>query len=647
MWGEPAGEASTSARPALSDAPSFDVQERVTPEADLGDQAPPEAREEADDEVDAPQPGEADEAPEVERAPVDADGDGVPDEDDNCPQAVNPSQCDLDGDGVGDACVTQEGSWGSPLVIPTCPELSLYLHSGDTCEALSDEVDSYPPAEQPEAGGEIVYLLKLDGLTEVSARLEAPEPEGVDVDIHILASLSPLVLVDRGHREASAILEAGTYYIVADTYGADDARCGPYALEVVLTPRAEGSIDDPVVVGDGGEEPLSLPFWYEDTRDTSEASSDSFDSYPPNTLDQSGNEVIYRFTVAEEVRLAAVLRTPEPEGVDVDLHLLGELEGPSLIARGDRSVYAILEPGTYFLIADTYVDSSGVPQSGAYHLSLSVRRRGEGHPVHFNPYVLAAVDYLYANYGLLGYDSAALTHDLAYADYGTIFKSGGQKTMCVAGMLEVIIQAMTLYGEDTGDWTPFDYLPLSSWTSLHSHNIKAHIWVNHELESWGTPDALRNFEMGEVIPFEELEPGAFLNLNRVNGTGHAVVFIAYIDMAGNTYASHNKSVVGFKYFSAQGGYEVGAGGLDYRYALFDDFGKPPMPYKRDSGVILTDNQRYLNTGAMFMPDYWGDPEAQTMRGPAPMSAFDPDFFSGDSGDDDEDYTPRSPRWRAP
>jgi len=298
-------------------------------------------------------------------------------------------------------------------------------------------------------------------------------------------------------------------------------------------------------------------------------------------------------------------------------------------------------------VADTFGGGGEEAQSGAYHLSLSVRRRGESHPAYFNPYILAAVDYLYANYGLLGYDSAALTHDMSYGDYGTVYRSGGAKTMCVAGMLEVILQAMSIYAEDSGDWSLFDYLPLSSWTSLHSQNIKAHIWVNHELGTWGTPDALVNFEMGEIVPFEELEPGAFLNLNRVSGTGHAVVFISFIDTYGNEYAVHNKSVIGFKYFSAQGGYEVDAGGLDYRYAVFDDYGKPAMPYKRDSGIIQTDNQHYLNTGAMFMPAYWGEPEALPEWDQSSERGFDEDFFDGDTGEDAEPYMPRSPRWQRP
>ena len=48
----------------------------------------------------------------------------------------------------------------------------------------------------------------------------------------------------------------------------------------------------------------------------------------------------------------------------------------------------------------------------------------------------------------------------------------------------------------------------------------------------GTGHALLHFGMGELIEFEDLKPGSFLNFTRYNGTGHAVVFMAFIDDQG-------------------------------------------------------------------------------------------------------------------
>ena len=74
----------------------------------------------------------------------------------------------------------------------------------------------------------------------------------------------------------------------------------------------------------------------------------------------------------------------------------------------------------------------------------------------------------------------------------------------VAAVMEVMLVAMQLYAEDTGDRSVWSFLPVESWQTLHSHHIKAHIWVNHSLNSYGTADALVHFGMGETVPFEQL-----------------------------------------------------------------------------------------------------------------------------------------------
>ena len=296
-------------------------------------------------------------------------------------------------------------------------------------------------------------------------------------------------------------------------------------------------------------------------------------------------------------------------------------------------MYAILPAGTYYLVLDTWADANDTPWTGAYTIRVSIRERGLTEAHMMNSYVLAAVDYLYAEYGLLGYGAAALTHDIPYGEYGSVPKSGGALTMCVAAAMEVILQAMILYAEDTGDTAVFDFLPLQSWKSLAPQNIRAHIWVNHEIGTWGTADALVNFGMGITLPFEELRPGAFINLNRTNGTGHAVVLISFIDKHGREYDTWNDRVIGFKYFSSQGGSAIDTGGLDYRYAIFSEHGKLTMPYKRDTGVIYSTNPHYLNTGELLGPWHWGDTDVESWVGGAPSSAFDPAYFNGWTIDD--------------
>ncbi len=506
----------------------------------------------------------------------------------------------------GGAGALEDGTLQHPFVIPGEPRVPAFRDGRDTRDATSSILDVYPGFEHlDESGPEFFYSLRLTRRTRVRARL-APEPSGTDVDLHLLASVAPTVLVARGHREVTAVLDPGDYLLVADTFVAGGApKVGRYDLTVELEAWRAGTLADPLAPGGDASAPLPLPFAYADARDTRQATSRAFDTYPGLTaLDLRGPEQVYRFTVAEPARLAATIAFAEPAGTDVDLLLLSDAAPGALVARGDTALTATLAPGAYTLVVDTKV-AGGVEQAGPYELRLSVRARRPAASPRFNDYVLAAVDFLYAEHRLQGYGSAVLTHDIAYGRQGAIAATGGARTMCVAAVMEVLLTAMTFWAEDRGDDRVFDYLPIESWQTLRPSHIKAHLWVNHSLGSGGTADALRNFRMGEVVPFEQLRPGSFVNLNRTNRTGHAVVLLAFVDRQGREHAAWNPDVIGFRYFSAQGGEAVGAGGLDFRVAVFAGNPDPPTRDRLDRGVILSANQRYLNTGEAWSPDRWG------------------------------------------
>jgi len=333
------------------------------------------------------------------------------------------------------------------------------------------------------------------------------------------------------------------------------------------------------------------------------------------------------------VRFFAYVEAPEPAGVDIDVHLLSSLEPLALIERDDKAIYRVLPAGTYRLVLDTYAG-----MTGTYRLHVAVRQATPPASALFNDWIVEAVDWLYANYGLLGYDSAALTHDIPYGATGLIEAMEPPRTMCVAAVMEVILIAMNLYAEGTGDASVFGFLPESSWENLKPSSIRAHIWVNHDLDSSGTADALAHFGMGYVVPFEELTPGSFVNLNRTTGTGHAVVFLGFVTADGVVHDVYPAAgeVVGFKYFSSQGGFAAGTGGLDFRVAIFEDFGNPVLPgvtLKKDLHVIDSDNPDYLNTGVMLAPSGWlhlraAPPPPCVASGTCRPSAFDPVYFDG-------------------
>jgi hypothetical protein len=258
---------------------------------------------------------------------------------------------------------------------------------------------------------------------------------------------------------------------------------------------------------------------------------------------------------------------------------------------------------------------------------------------YFNSYVLKAVKQLYGNYKLLGYDiHSVLTHNVTYYTDAPIPATNPPKTMCVAAQMEVILTAYQLYAQDTGDYSIYKYLPRESFIGLTQDDIKGHIWVNKNFNSFGTADALYNFGMGDKIPFEQLKPGSFVNINRTTGTGHAVTFIGYINSSGTVLAAYDPSVVGFEYFSSQGGAAAGAGGFDFRDAVFSQYGCPTnMPIKRDCNVIYSTDRTYLNTGMMLSPKYWqhpAAPKAISLPGfPKEETVLDEKFFDGHTTDD--------------
>jgi len=156
-------------------------------------------------------------------------------------------------------------------------------------------------------------------------------------------------------------------------------------------------------------------------------------------------------------------------------------------------------------------------------------------PNAFNEYILKAVADLNQHYPSKGYDiNKAYTHDIAY-DSGTVKASQPALTMCVAATAEVIITALNLYVKETGDKSVYAYLPVTSWNRMRPKDIRSHIWVDPKLDAYGTADALVTFGIGKRVKFSELEPGSFVNINRLNKSGHSVIFIGFIDSKGDVF----------------------------------------------------------------------------------------------------------------
>ena len=137
-----------------------------------------------------------------------------------------------------------------------------------------------------------------------------------------------------------------------------------------------------------------------------------FDSYAcaPST-DESGPEVVYQVDVAEPGYLAGRL-VGLPAGVDVDLHLLDAADPDACLDRGHWDAGVLVDPGTYTVVVDSWVDSGGDAHDGAYTLELNL--------VGFDDYVGDGLDVSVLEAALYAYDTAWSEGDVSRQSYGII-----------------------------------------------------------------------------------------------------------------------------------------------------------------------------------------------------------------------------------
>lgn len=125
----------------------------------------------------------------------------------------------------------------------------------------------------------------------------------------------------------------------------------------------------PKLVGKGtAHDPFLIPSVpFTDMRDTTMGAQDVFDAYDGCSAKQneSGQEFVYQFTLA--VRTDVRLLVLDRGSVDVDLHLLGATPTTaSCMERNHQAITATLDAGTYHVVLDTFVSSTGVEHAGEY-----------------------------------------------------------------------------------------------------------------------------------------------------------------------------------------------------------------------------------------------------------------------------------------
>ncbi len=128
--------------------------------------------------------------------------------------------------------VSAAGDLATPYLIPATP----FVHHTTTVDRASD-IARYGCITTSEGGPEVVYRLESPGPGTLTAVVDG-DSSPIDLDVHLLSGLALAAgnatdCLARGNKNATARVEAGTYYVVVDTYQ-NASRAGPYRLRVDL-----------------------------------------------------------------------------------------------------------------------------------------------------------------------------------------------------------------------------------------------------------------------------------------------------------------------------------------------------------------------------------------------------------------------------
>lgn len=150
------------------------------------------------------------------------------------------------------------------------------------------------------------------------------------------------------------------------------------AMAVLVDDAEQLDEDAPLFVGDGTpEDPVRIDtFPFAHTGDTSRATTQSIDAYPPcDDADESGPEIRYRVVLDAPTALR-VLVLDRPE-VDVDVHILeADGDGDTCLARGNRLIEGELPAGTWDIVVDTWSEG-GETFEGEYLLVVLPCQAGD------------------------------------------------------------------------------------------------------------------------------------------------------------------------------------------------------------------------------------------------------------------------------
>ena len=325
------------------------------------------------------------------------------------------------------------------------------------------------------------------------------------------------------------------------------------AVEPDLEECEEGTVCNPILIP-------SLP--YHDARNGQYAPSDEFDYYSPCApeTNETGPEFIYVLEITEPGTLHAQLDEVEGDGVDMDVHLLSDPVPSSCLARGHAKFHHHVEPGFYWIVVDTWVDSDGIEYPGPYELDVwlaggSLLPEQEG----FNKYVVDAINdgLKYPKDGTYTYcynNSSCepdvpiyfgMVHDGFYM--GEHLFEGTGLCYCCGHTLEIFLDAYRRYQLENGvpQTVGFGGLTLDDMDigPFYQH------WFGWGVATYSSSgDAMEYAGIGTNIYPEDWDlalTGDFVEFSRTNGSGHSVIFVNWVEEEGE--------IAGIRYYSCNGG----------------------------------------------------------------------------------------------
>lgn len=135
---------------------------------------------------------------------------------------------------TGTTATEPTGTLNNPIAITTFP----YTDSRDTRNSLSDMLDGCGlDATKGQKGPEYIYKVTFaqPGTLTVSVSDDAAS----DIDVQLLTALDTNACIARHDSTFTQQVACGTYYVVADTFGTDNSKAGPYTLSASFTPSGQ------------------------------------------------------------------------------------------------------------------------------------------------------------------------------------------------------------------------------------------------------------------------------------------------------------------------------------------------------------------------------------------------------------------------